>query len=1707
MEEFYIKPNYHRDSRRIISTSRHCLLLIMMIGFSQLLMAQAGANLLPIGLNAMSYLRTPVYAAPIIGNLNGDAVSYTELGSPVLLDASSNATITGGSSDFNGGSITVNLSSGQTTGDILSVQNVGAVSTSDNNLLYNNSPIGSIVGGSPLLLISFNTPTTPAVVQEVIRAIAFSSASNAPTTIGTTRSVAFTVSDGHSGISGAATVTINVTAVNDAPTITINTDPLSVNEDKSILINNISLADVDIANTTGTLTLHTDHGTFAAAATGAPVTIVSGNNTNTLVLSGKIADLNVYIGNGTNGDKITLIPQINYNGAASVKVVFDDNGGSGDGGNLTDTQTFTVNYTAVNDPPSITYTASLVGNEDATLALTGVTFSDVDAGAAEVKVTYSVPSGTIAGTSGSGVAVTGSGTATLVMTGSIPNINDYVRTGNLVYTPVANNTADVGLTININDQGNTGTDPGTSGGPDNESAQITQTLRFNAINDAPTIAVTTPINVTEDVTANINGITVADADADPNQVRLTFKLPAGKGTLNAAISGTIAVGTAMNSVILTGKLADINSYIAGNNLTYSPKLNLDGDINLDVELNDLGNTGSGQAEVANATIVLHILAVNDAGAAPTVPTSPFTVLEDEPTAITPLAFADVDAYNGIVAVTLTVPDGSGSISATNGGGVSVRGSGTSAATLSGTITDINAFCAAGNVRYTTALNSTTGGITCTVAYDDKGNTGTGGNKISASSFTIDITPVNDPPVIFAPAAISVNMNTTLVFDPTNNLSTSDVDNFSAPMRVKLKATNGTMSLTSSGGITFVSGGPGTNVTDMEIQGIPANVNAALYTLTYRPNTNYYGSATITVEANDQGMNGIGGPQTATKVINITVNPTFPKPTNVTSSTVNGLYKPGDNIDIQVTFNMPVTVTGTPQLMLETGATDRTIHYVSGTGTNTITFSYTVLTGDLSNDLDYISTTALALNGGTIKSNGLDALLALPAPGTAGSLGANKTILVDGIVPSILSVTVPANKTYVAGEVLTFRVSISELVSIAGSPTLTLKIGNKEVNAQLLSGTGSNTLVFTYTVATGDLDADGIEVAALALNGSSIKDAAGNDLIPTLNNVEPTTGVKVDAVEPVVTSVAVPADRIYTAGQTLTLIVHYTKPVLVTGMPVINTTIGTATKAFTYNSGTGTQDLSFSYTVAAGDLDRDGITIPANITLGTATIKDAATNNAVLALNGTGNTSAVLVDAVPPVVRPGQSFSINENSAAGTTVGTVAGTDPGSAGTLQQWGIVTNVNPDGDANPAFIINPATGTITVNDTGDLDYEKNTTFTIRVNVSDGANTSATENVVINLNNLPEPPTSISLAATTLPENGAAGNMAGALSSTSDEPGATFTYTLVAGTGSEDNNAFTIAGTQVLANQAFDYEAKSSYNIRVRSTTQSGEFLEKAFVISITDVNEAPTLDAISPVAYCATTNEISVPLTNVTAGPETAQTVTVTATNTNNALFSSFAVTGNTLRFKFTPGANGTAAVTVTVKDNGGTANGGVDQVQQTFDISVTSLSTPVITSNKGALVSKGETVLLTATGGTTYTWTADMPASIISGEHTPVVTVRPQQKVVYTVTAANAAGCTAQQSITIEVKDDYKVDATNIMTPNGDGINDRFVIKNIDSYPNNELKIFDRSGRMIYTKRSYQNEWDATLNGRPLEEGTYYYILDFGPGLPKVKGFITIIRDKF
>jgi hypothetical protein len=251
---------------------------------------------------------------------------------------------------------------------------------------------------------------------------------------------------------------------------------------------------------------------------------------------------------------------------------------------------------------------------------------------------------------------------------------------------------------------------------------------------------------------------------------------------------------------------------------------------------------------------------------------------------------------------------------------------------------------------------------------------------------------------------------------------------------------------------------------------------------------------------------------------------------ITSSNPNGSYTTSANIYISITYSENVYVTGSPVLKLETGATDRNAVYDSGDSTITLVFKYTVQAGDTSADLDYFDANALTLPGGaTIKDlAGNNAILGpLPLPGTSGSLGASKDIVIDTAAPMVTSVTSSTgNGAYNVPDVISIQVVFNEIVTVTNTPQLTLETGATDEVVDYTGGTGTTTLTFTYTVQPGDTspDLDYVATNSLSLNVTgTITDAATNNADLTLpavggpNSIAGQKAIIIDTTAPTVTA--------------------------------------------------------------------------------------------------------------------------------------------------------------------------------------------------------------------------------------------------------------------------------------------------------------------------------------------------------------------------------------------------------------------------------------------------------------------------------------------------------------------------------------------------------------------------------------------------------------
>ena len=337
-----------------------------------------------------------------------------------------------------------------------------------------------------------------------------------------------------------------------------------------------------------------------------------------------------------------------------------------------------------------------------------------------------------------------------------------------------------------------------------------------------------------------------------------------------------------------------------------------------------------------------------------------------------------------------------------------------------------------------------------------------------------------------------------------------------------------------------------------------------------------------------------------------------------------LHGLGQTIALTVTWNRPVTVTGTPQIALTIGDLARAASYVSGSGTDTWVFRYVVQQGD--NDSDGVSVGALSLGGGTISdAAGNSATLTLN--GITGAVG----VLVDTNPPTITSVQPHAPGLYRAPTVLSFVVNWNEPLTVtAETPYLELMIGGRVRQAPYTSGSGTQALTFTYTILGEDNAPSGIAVNALVTNTATLADGVGNVADPTIHNLGATSGISIDNLPPTVQRVAVPAVGDYLANRTLTFTVTWTEATTITsdGPPLLAFTIGSTPTLATYASGSGSTVYTFAYTTASPDLGAIQVT---ELQTNTAVLQDAAGNVAEPTLHSVADTSGVWVDTIPPQV--------------------------------------------------------------------------------------------------------------------------------------------------------------------------------------------------------------------------------------------------------------------------------------------------------------------------------------------------------------------------------------------------------------------------------------------------------------------------------------------
>ena len=374
-----------------------------------------------------------------------------------------------------------------------------------------------------------------------------------------------------------------------------------------------------------------------------------------------------------------------------------------------------------------------------------------------------------------------------------------------------------------------------------------------------------------------------------------------------------------------------------------------------------------------------------------------------------------------------------------------------------------------------------------------------------------------------------------------------------------------------------------------------------------------------------------------------VDDDMPEITNVaiTSRPSGGnLYRFRDKIQVTITLNKEVEVEGTPAMSLYVGSGDsawRGAQYLRGSGSNSLTFRYVVQAHDMDQDGISVSAAATAENrdpaygfSGKIYAKGTKAQIDYYHGGIANSRHHN----VDGrpyvYDTKIISSPQSGLTAYRTNQTIEASFSFNTEVEVEGTVTVDLLIGYDDNNweasrrlATYLSGSGTNTLLFRYTVRPGDMDSRGIMIgfgqSDRGFGGDGTIKAKGTDVerLPNYYGTGHLQGQEVDTEVPSISSTSFNTQprngTAYTVRETVGVAIAFSEKVTISGDPYLDLDVGGEVKRARLQSSDGRRDrLIFHYRVQDGDTDRDGIGIPANsLKLNGGRIYDGAGNAAGL----------------------------------------------------------------------------------------------------------------------------------------------------------------------------------------------------------------------------------------------------------------------------------------------------------------------------------------------------------------------------------------------------------------------------------------------------------------------------------------------------------------
>ena len=1252
-----------------------------------------------------------------------------------------------------------------------------------------------------------------------------------------------------------ATITINVTPVNDAPSFTKGADQ-SVLEDAG-------------AQTVSGWATAISAG--PADEAGQSLAFAVTNDNNDLFATQPTVD-------PATGD-LAYTPADDAHGTATVTVVLSDDGGTANGGSDAFSDTFTITITPVNDAPSFVKGADQGVLEDAGVQTVSGWAADISAGP------------------------TDEAGQTLVFTATNDN-NALFETqpsvdpasGDLTYTPAADAHGTATVTVTLADNGGT-----ADGGVDAFSDAFTITV--TPVNDAPSFTKGADQSVLEDAGAQTVSGWAADISAGPAD--------------EAGQVLAFSVANDNNDLFAVQPQVDITS----GDLTYTPAADANGTATVTVTLSDDGGTADGGVDTFSDTFTITVTPVNDAPS--------FTKGADQSV----LEDAGAQTVAGWAAVISAGPVNEAAqnlafaVSNDNNGLFAVQPA-------------VDA--TTGTLIYTPAVDAN-GTATVTVTLSDDGGTADGGVDALSDTFTIKVTPVNDAPSFVKGADQSV------LEDAGGQTVPGWASGISAGPANEV-AQNLAFAVTNDNNVLFA---------------VQPALDLATGDLTYTPAPDTYGTATVTVSLSDDGGTADGGVDVFSDTFTITVTPVNDAPSFTKGADQSVLEDAG----AQTVAGWAADISAGPdneagQVLVFAVTNDNNGLFADQPAVDSTTGTLTYTPAADAHGTATVTVT-LTDDGGT-ADGGSDAFsdtftITVTPVNDAPSFtkGADQNVLEDAGAQTVAgwATDISAGPANEASQTLVFTATNDNNGLFAAQPAVDPSTG-----------------ALTYTPAT---DAHGTATVTVTLTddggtGDGGSDAFGDTFTITVTSVNDAPSFTKGADQSVMEdagaqTVAGWAADISTgpaneAAQTLVFTATNDNNALFAAQPAIDPATGTLTytpAADAHGTATVTVTLSDDGGTANGGGDEFSDTF---------TIKVVPVNDA-------------------PSFTTGAAQSVLEDAGAQTVAGwaTDISTGPVNEAGQALAFILTN-----DNNGLFAVqpavDPATGTLTYTPADNA----NGVATVTVTLSDdggtggGGSDAFSDTFTITVTPVNDAPSFTKGADQSVLEDAGAQTVAGWATAINAGPANEADQTLVFTVTNDNNGLFADqpmvdpASGNLIYTPAADAHGTATVTVTLTDnggTANGGsDAFSDTFTITITPVNDAPsfTKGADQSVLEDAGAQTVSGWAADISAGPadEAGQTLVFTATNDNNTLFetqpSVDPVSGD---LTYTPAADahGTATVTVTLSDNGGTANGGVDEFSETFTITVTPVNdAPSFT--KGA----DQSVLEDAGAQTVSGWAADISA---------------------------------------------------------------------------------------------------------------------------------------